>query len=44
MCVHGFSEGDDSLLDTWDGTLEENEVVLDLTVSDKATQSVNMLA
>jgi hypothetical protein len=36
--LEGLSEGDDSLLDTWDGALDEEEVVLDLTVSDEATQ------
>jgi len=44
-CVreHGFSESDDSLLDTWNGALEENEVVLDLTVADKATHWCDLL-
>lgn len=45
-CVreHGFSESDDSLLDTWDRALEENKVVLDLTVADEATHSIKRLA
>jgi hypothetical protein len=40
-CVHehGLAEGHDSLLDTRDGALEDDEVVLDLTVSDKATHT-----
>jgi len=44
MWEHGFSEGDDSLLDTWDGTLKEDKVVLDLTIADEATHSVALLA
>ena len=36
---HGFPEGHDSLLDTWDGALEQDEVVLDLAVVDEATHS-----
>jgi hypothetical protein len=36
---HGLAEGHDTLLDTRDGTLEENEVVLDLTVADEATHT-----
>ena len=38
---HGLAEGHDTLLDTRDGTLEENEVVLDLTVADEATHTGN---
>lgn len=36
--LEGLSKGDDSLLDTWDRTLDEEEVVLDLTISDETTQ------
>lgn len=36
---HGLAEGHDTLLDTRDGTLEQDEVVLDLTVADKATHT-----
>jgi hypothetical protein len=36
---HGFAESDDSLLDTGDRSLEQDEVVLDLTVADEATQT-----
>jgi len=43
VAVHGLSESDDSLLDTWDGTLDQDEVVLDLTVSDETTHAVRML-
>ena len=35
--LEGFSEGNNSLLDTGDGTLEDDKVVLDLTVSDETT-------
>ena len=38
---HGLAEGHDTLLDTRDGTLEKNEVVLDLTVADEATHTEN---
>lgn len=34
---HGLSESNNSLLDTGDGTLEDKEVVVDLTVSDETT-------
>lgn len=37
MQPHGLSQSDDSLLDTGDGTLEDEEVVVDLTVSDETT-------
>ncbi|KAI6751448.1 hypothetical protein HG531_006144 [Fusarium graminearum] len=37
---HGLSEGHDTLLDTRDGTLEHDEVVLDLTVADETTKTV----
>ena len=35
--LEGLSEGNNSLLDTGDGTLEDDKVVLDLTVSDETT-------
>jgi hypothetical protein len=34
----GFSEGEDTLLDTWARALDENEVVLDLTISGETTE------
>lgn len=37
---HGLSEGHDTLLGTGDGTLEHDEVVVDLTVADEATEAV----
>jgi len=37
MWKHGLSQGDDSLLDTWHGTLEEDEVVLNLAVPHETT-------
>jgi hypothetical protein len=37
---HGFAESHDTLLDTRDGALEEHEVVLDLTVANKATKTM----
>ena len=37
---HGLSEGHDTLLDTRDGTLEHNEVIVDLTVADETTETV----
>ena len=39
VSVERFAKGDDSLLDTGNGALEKNEVVLDFTVMDKATQT-----
>jgi hypothetical protein len=36
---HGLAQGHDALLDTRAVTLEENEVVLDLTVADEATHA-----
>lgn len=36
---HGFSQGHDPLLDTGNRTLDHDEVVVDLTVSDEATQT-----
>lgn len=38
--VQGLAEGHDTLLNTGDGTLKENEVVLDLTVVNEATHAV----
>lgn len=45
-CVdeHGLSESHDTLLNSRYGTLENKEVVLDLTISDKATHTVKELA
>lgn len=40
---HGFAEGHDALLDTRDRTLEHDEVVVDLTVADEATERSNLL-
>ena len=37
--VESLAQGHDTLLDTGDGTFEEDEVVLDLTVVDEATQA-----
>lgn len=37
--VKGLAEGHDTLLDTGDGALEDQEVVLDLTVADEATKT-----
>lgn len=37
--VEGLAESGDTLLDTGDGALEDDEVVLDLTVADEATQT-----
>ena len=37
MDEHRLAESDDALLDTGDGTLEHNEVVVDLSVADEAT-------
>jgi hypothetical protein len=34
---HGLAESDNALLDTGDGTLEHEEVVVDLSVTDEAT-------
>jgi len=36
---HGLAESHDTLLDTWNGTLEENKVVRDLAVTDETTHS-----
>jgi len=43
VCEHGLAEGDNPLLDTRDATLEDNEVVLDLTIADEATKTGMML-
>ena len=40
VCEHGLAESDNPLLDTRDGTLEQKEVVLDLTVTDEATKTI----
>jgi len=37
---HGLAESDDTLLDTGDRTLNDDEVVLDLTVADEASHTV----
>ena len=37
---HGFAEGHDALLNTGNGALEEDEVVLDLAVADETTHTV----
>lgn len=37
---HGLAERHNPLLDTRDGTLEQNEVVLDLAVANEATHTV----
>jgi len=42
--VEGLAQSHDALLDTGDGTLEEDPVVLDLTVVDEATKTVQSLA
>ena len=39
VCVEGLAEGDDSLLDTGDGALEQDEIVLDLTVVDESAET-----
>jgi len=41
--VEGLAQGHDTLLNTRDGTLEEEEVVLDLTVADETTHAVSLL-
>lgn len=38
--VEGLAQGHDTLLNTGNGTLEEEEVVLDLTVADETTHTV----
>lgn len=36
---HGLAKGHDTLLNTWNGALNHDPVVLDLTVADEATHS-----
>jgi hypothetical protein len=36
---HGFSDSHDTLLDTWNAALEQQEVVLDLTIAYEAAES-----
>lgn len=36
---HGLAQRHDTLLDTRDGTLDHDEVVVDLTISDETTQT-----
>jgi len=40
-CVdeHALTESHDTLLDTWNGTLHDDKVVLDLTITDETTHS-----
>lgn len=40
VCEHGLAQGHDALLDTRAVTLDENKVVLDLTVADEATHAI----
>ena len=40
---HGLAESHDTLLNTWNGTLNDKEVVLDLTVSNEATHWGDLL-
>lgn len=42
--VERFTESDDSLLDTRNGALEQDEVVLDLTIVDESSQTIRLLA
>ena len=42
--VQGLAQGHDTLLDTGDGALNHDEVVLDLTVVDEATHTRELLA
>lgn len=44
VCLHRFSERDHSLFDTGHRTLEQNKVILHLTIADEATNSNGMLA
>lgn len=37
---HGFADSHDTLLNTWDATLEQQEVVLDLTIAYEAAHSI----
>lgn len=41
--VQGLAESHDTLLDTGNGALDHNEVVLDLTVVNETTKTVKML-
>lgn len=41
---HGLSESHDSLLGTRDRTLDHDEVVVDLTIADEATETIKVLA
>lgn len=41
---HGLAERHDTLLDTGDGALDHDEVVLDLTVADETTKTEWLLA
>ena len=41
---HGLAESHDALLDTRDTTLEEDEVVVDLAVTDEATHTVDIVS
>jgi hypothetical protein len=40
LWVEGLAQSHDTLLNTRDGALDDNEVVLDLTVADEATKTV----
>lgn len=40
---HGLAERHDTLLDTRDGALDHDEVVLDLTVADETTKTTHLL-
>ena len=40
--VKGLAQGHDTLLNTRDGTLEQDEVVLNLTVADEATKTATV--
>lgn len=39
VCEHGLAESHDTLLDTRDGALDHDEVVVDLTIADKTTKT-----
>ena len=41
VCEHGLAESHDPLLDTGAGTLDHDEVVLDLTVTDETTHAIS---
>jgi len=38
---HGLAESHDTLLDTGDGALNDDEIVLDLTVTNEATHTTD---